>query len=82
MRVILTDEFNNGHKTHMEDLAINSLDGSDYERGELETIIATVENNSRAIGNLLGIMTEKEMINLDDVKKILGLVDDTTITKC
>lgn len=49
------------------------LDGEDYETGILESAAATAKNNSKAIGRLLNVLAEKEIIDADDVANI---VDD------
>ena len=46
------------------------LDGSDYERGELETINATSSNIIKAFANLIVILKDKDILNNEDILKI------------
>ncbi len=45
--------------------ARRSLDGDDYERGELEATRKTADNAVEALGKLLGFLVMKGVINVD-----------------
>lgn len=76
MNIITTPRFRGTPRTEsLEDFAARSLDGGDYDRGQIETIEATTRNNSRAIGRLLAALVEKGTLGLDEVPGILGTLD-------
>ncbi len=47
------------------------LDGTDYDRGSIETIEATGENCSKAIGKLINILREKEILTDQDIHSLV-----------
>lgn len=49
------------------------LDGESEDRGTLEAMQKTAENNSEAIGRLVEVLYENGCINMKDTKFILGL---------
>jgi hypothetical protein len=55
------------------DAFIKELDGEGQDRGTLEAMQKTIENNSAAIGRLVEILYDKHMVSMDEVKKIIGL---------
>lgn len=63
----------------IQDMAVSRLNGQDYDRGELEALDATVENNSAAIGRLLQYLYDQSAVSLLQALKIIdGYVDDDT----
>lgn len=65
----------------IQDMAVSRLNGQDLDRGELEALSATVENNSEAIGRLLQYLFDERSMDLLQALKIIdGYVgDDTTV---
>ena len=61
-----------GHEVEISDFIENEIDGSDQERGQIETTEATAENSAKAIGNLISILREKNLIDDEDVKKVVS----------
>ena len=56
----------------LKELAVNALDGSDYERGCLEAAQETANNCAAAIGRLLEHLNAKNLITEEDIVLILG----------
>ncbi len=58
-----------------------TLDGEDYEMGTIEIIEATASNNSGAIGILLENLLDKGIIQLSDIRSIIGFGKDVTLER-
>lgn len=54
------------------ELVESCLNGSDYDRGELEEHRASIENLREAMGKLVQILYDKRNISRNDVYKIAG----------
>lgn len=64
-----------GERVIQQDLdtfAERCLDGSDYDSGQLEALSSTTRKACRAIGKLLSILREKELIGNEDIAAVLG----------
>lgn len=64
-----------GGKVLQQDLdtfAERCLDGSDYDSGQIEALSSTTRKTCRAIGTLLSILREKELIGNKDIADVLG----------
>ncbi|KKK93537.1 hypothetical protein LCGC14_2691890 [marine sediment metagenome] len=79
MIILHADYCNDKEYISIECLTVSNLDGEDYDRGSVETIEATARNNSQAIGKLLEVLLDKDVIQLPDVRIILGFGDDVTL---
>ena len=53
-----------------ETYIVNKLDGSDYERGELETLHATLKNSITLLAGLINILQEKNILSNKDITDI------------
>ena len=60
-----------GRERTAEEFASGELDGSDYERGELETIKAEAGNVKEAFARLIGILHARGDLNEFDVHFIV-----------
>ena len=80
MKIIISRDGREEFHRKWEDYAEVSLNGADYDRGQLEEIEETVSNNSRAIGRLLGILYEQKMLTPATIAKILSEHTPPSIT--
>ena len=55
----------------MLEFATEEFDGSDYGRGQIETVAQTTENLRHALGRLLGVLADKGHISEQDVYFII-----------
>ena len=55
----------------LEDYAEFRLDGSDYDRGIVEAAAATAQNNSKAIGRILDLLSSKQLVTAEEVATII-----------
>lgn len=53
------------------------LDGTDYDRGQLEAVGAGLDNGHAAFGRLLDLLAEKEIINANELVKIVENYETT-----
>lgn len=51
-------------------IIMSSLSGEDCETGALEGAQATANNNSQALGKLIQILYERNLLDLNDVSEI------------
>ena len=54
-------------------IIVSSLSGDDCETGALEGAQATADNNSQALGKLIQILHERNLLDLNDVSEIAGI---------
>ena len=55
----------------LEQYAEYRLDGDDYGKGAMEAAADTARNNSKAIGRLLDLLSEKHLVTAEEVAAIL-----------
>ena len=63
--------YREGDIESVQNYVINRLDGSDYGRGELETIKTTLENQSESIARLIDLLATKEQLSARDVEMVV-----------
>lgn len=51
----------------LEQYAEGHLDGDDYGKGAMEAAADTARNNSKAIGRLLDLLSEKHLVTAEEV---------------
>lgn len=59
----------------IEDFVASSFDGSDYGRGQIETIAAEVRNQGLFLGRLMNHLVETSTINFEQFKEIVQAPD-------
>ncbi|MCP4761046.1 MAG: hypothetical protein GY870_04640 [archaeon] len=73
MKIKCEDEQYHQDKKEEEitDYIQSKIDGSDYDRGQIETISATSLNCAEALGNLIDILRQKDILTDKDIHKIV-----------
>ena len=57
----------------MADAVDRLLDGQDHDRGELETMSASISNGHRAVAWLLEKLMERHVLEANDMREFIGL---------
>ena len=60
-----------GRERTMEEFVVEELDGSEYDRGELETMRAEIKKTVEAFAGLLQTLSDKGVLNDVDVFKVV-----------
>jgi cytochrome P450 len=58
----------------VSDAVERALDGSDYGRGDLETLKASIDNNAKAIAWLVQTLHDNSALHDTDIKELLKSV--------
>lgn len=58
---------------HVADLVLRELDGSDYDKGQLETIDSTVDKTVDAFGRLLNVLAEKKILTAEEIAQVVNI---------
>ena len=56
-------------------LVRSEMSGDDYDTGALEAARATADNCSEALGHLLELLIEREIVGVNDIPRILGMYE-------
>lgn len=66
-------KFKNWKGTELElfDFAVQTLDGSDYERGAVEEAQATADNTKKAFARLIKVLAEQNVLTRVQVYNII-----------
>jgi len=60
-----------GIEVDVSEFIRSKIDGEDQDRGQLETTERTADNAAKTIGNLVAILRERNLIDNDDIEKIV-----------
>ena len=75
---IRTTEF--GGKLRTDDTAAyveRKLNGSDYERGQIEELEAGLNNSHKALGRLITLLAQKDLLTAPEITEIVQGYQDT-----
>lgn len=67
----------NGVAYTASELIRRKCDGSDYDRGSIETVQAATDNTAKILSSLIEVLYKKKIITYDEVKEIAGVYYDS-----
>lgn len=70
--IVAPDTFSEKKYSSFEQYARTVLNGDDYGIGQLEAACRTAENNSEAIGRLVGILFEKGLLTGGEACEVIS----------